>query len=87
MFVDRYGSRIILTVCEKPDLRRRIQNNKAALQMKDVATLLDKIDALESENENLKVQLEESKKNAIEWEKAADGLARMIEELKSQPKE
>lgn len=87
MFVDRYGSRIILTVCEKPDLRRRIENNKVALQMKDCAKLHDRIDALESENEDLKVQLEEAKKNAIEWEKAADGLARMIEEMKSQTKE
>ena len=32
-------------------------------------------------------QLEEAKKSAIEWEKAADGLARMIEEMKSQTKE
>lgn len=100
MFVDRYGDRVTLTVCEKPDLRRRIPDNIEAMQMIDHARLhkvimahnngadlVEKIDALENENKDLKAQLEEAKKNAAEWEKAADGLARMIEELKSQAKE
>ena len=55
MTVDRYESRAVLTVIEKPDLRRRVPPEimNAAPQQK-----------------------------ARDWEKAADGLARMIEEMK-----
>lgn len=73
MFVDRYGSRATLTVCERPELRRRLE--KEAEDDKDTEII------------KLKAQLAAAKQDAKEWEEAADGLARMIEEMKAHTKE
>ena len=68
MTVDRYDSRAVLTVIEKPDLRRRIPPEimNAAPQQ------LHKADG----------KIKELRKEARDWERAADGLARWIEEIK-----
>lgn len=46
----------------------------------------DTLPQLIAENTELKRQLEKEKKNAADWEAAADGLARMIEDMKAQTK-
>ncbi len=71
-FVDIIGDRLTLTVVERPDLRKTPQKTEAE----------KRIEALEQENEELKQQLQEALRNACEWEAAAEGLARMIEEMK-----
>ena len=73
MFVDRYGSRAVLTVCESPELRKRIQEKPK--------------DDKDTEITKLKAQLAAAQKDAQEWKDAAEGLARMIEEMKAQTKE
>lgn len=72
MFVDRYASKAVLTVCERPELRRRLEKIK---------------DDKDTEIAKLKAQLAAAQKDAREWEEAADGLARMIEEMKAHTKE
>lgn len=38
---------------------------------------------LKLENENLKKEIQDARKDAAKWQAAADGLARMIEDMKS----
>lgn len=73
MFVDRYGSRAVLTVYERADLRRRATHTEG----------------IENDGEitKLQKQFERARKDASEWKEAAEGLARMIEEIKTQTKE
>ena len=85
MTVDRYGQRVVLTVVEKLDLRRRIPPEISTASTTEGLRIL----ALMDENERLKKQLDEKQaeiehwqQQAAEWEKAADGLAYMIEEMK-----
>lgn len=73
MFVDRYGSRAVLTVFEQPELRKRMEQTPKDDKDTQIAVL--------------KAQLAAAQKNAKEWEDAAEGLARMIEEMKAQTKE
>lgn len=73
MFVDKYGSRAVLTVYERPELRKRIQEKPK--------------DDRDTEIAKLKAQLAAAQKDAQEWKDAAEGLARMIEEMKAQTKE
>lgn len=85
MTVDRQGQRAVLTVAERPDIRRRVPADVREVPLKESAQILTLMD----EKERLKKQLDEKQKEiahwqqqAAEWEKAADGLARMIEKMK-----
>ena len=85
MTVDRYGQRVVLTVVERLDLRRRIPPEIATAPTKEGLRILEIMD----ENKDLKKRLDEKQaeiehwqQKAAEWEKAADGLARMIEKMK-----
>lgn len=73
MFVDRYDSKAVLTVYERPELRRRLEKKPK--------------DDKDTEITKLKAQLAAAQKDAQEWKDAAEGLARMIEEMKAQTKE
>lgn len=79
MTVDRYESRAVLTVIERQDLRRRIPSevmNAAPQQKGRIAEILQ-------ENEDLKNRLNVANTTIAELRQAADGLARMIEEMKA----
>ncbi|MCM1296462.1 MAG: hypothetical protein NC311_13070 [Muribaculaceae bacterium] len=85
MTVDRYENRATLTVIERQDIRRRIPpeiGNVVPQQKAEIKKLLQ-------ENSSLKIQLyraeekiKELRREARDWERAADGLACMIEEMK-----
>ena len=84
MFVDRNKSRATLTVVQLPDFRRRCAVGKEDhfdMHQHDVT-----LSRLIAENKELKRQLKEEKKNAADWEAAADGLAHMIEDMKAHTK-
>lgn len=84
MFVDINGSRATLTVAQVEDLRRRIEGNREEqTRQQDTAD----IQQLLNENRALKSQLEKARKDAAGWEAAAEGLARMVEQLKAQAKD
>ena len=84
MFVDRTESRATLTVVQLPDFRRRCAVSKEEhFRMNQQNVTLSRLIA---ENKELKRQLEEEKKNAADWEAAADGLAHMIEDMKTHTK-
>ena len=84
MFVDGAGSRATLTVVQLPDFRRRCAVSKE--DHCDAHQHDDTLSQLIAENKGLKRQLEKEKKNAADWEAAAEGLARMIEDMKEQTK-
>ena len=73
MFSDVYGRTAVLTVCEKPDLRRRMETRTREKTEEE-------LEKLEQENRELKRQLEEALQKAADWEEAADGLAHIIEQ-------
>ena len=66
MFVDKYGSRAVLTVCERPELRKRLEQKPK--------------DDKDTEIAKLKAQLAAAQKSADEWKAAAEGLSKIIEE-------
>lgn len=85
MTVDRRGHTVILTVVERPDIRRRVppEIKDAPLDVKM------KLLSMQAENNSLKKKLEEKEaevdkwvKRAAHWEKTADDLAKMIEEIR-----
>ena len=85
MTVDRYDSRAVLTVIEKPDWRRRIPPEimTAAPQQKaEIMRLLQENDSLKDQLHKADGKIKELRKEARDWERAADGLARWIEEIK-----
>ena len=85
MTVDRYDSRAVLTVIEKQDLRRRIPPEimTAAPQQKaEIMRLLQENDSLKDQLHKADGKIKELRKEARDWERAADGLARWIEEIK-----
>ena len=66
-FVDVYSDVIMLTVAERPEFRRRHTGTTA----EEAETIKD-----------LRRQLSAALAEAQEWKEAAEGLARMVEELK-----
>lgn len=85
MTVDRYESHTVLTVIEKPELRRRIPPeimNAAPQQKVEIMRLLQENDSLKDQLHTANAKIKELRKETRGWEKAADGLARMIEEIK-----
>lgn len=72
-FVDINGNRCSLTVTEHPELRRKVDKLETTLEQ----TQALKIKELED-------KLAAARKRANEWEKAAEGLARMVENLKEE---
>lgn len=76
-FVDFAKDRITLTVTERPEHRHRIAPTP------DWAEVAEENRRLKLENENLKKEIQDARKDAAEWQAAADGLARMIEDMKS----
>ena len=85
MTVDRYDSRAVLTVIEKPDLRRRIPPeimNAAPQQKTEIMRLLQENDSTKDQLHKADGKIKELRKEARDWERAADGLARWIEEIK-----
>ncbi len=85
MTVDRYDSRAVLTVIEKPDLRRRIPPeimNVAPQQKAEIMRLLQENDSLKDQLHKAGGKIKELRQKARDWERAADGLARWIEEIK-----
>lgn len=85
MTVDRYESRAVLTVIEKPDLRRRVPPeimNAAPQRKAEIMRLLQEKDRLKDQLHTANTKIKELRQEARDWEKAADGLARMIEEMK-----
>lgn len=69
-FVDIYGNACSLTVKEKPDLRRRHPDFKTPLEIK----LALRLAAAEE-------RAAAAEKDAQEWQQAAEGLARAVEDL------
>ena len=85
MTVDRYESHIVLTVIERQDLRRRIPPeiiNAAPQQKAEIMRLLQENDSLKDQLHKADGKIKELRKEARDWERAADGLARWIEEIK-----
>lgn len=85
MTVDRYDSRAVLTVIEKLDLRRRIPPeimNAAPQQKAEIMRLLQENDSLKDQLHKAGGKIKELRQKARDWERAADGLARWIEEIK-----
>ncbi|MCM1088946.1 MAG: hypothetical protein NC419_12380 [Muribaculaceae bacterium] len=82
MTVDRYESHIVLTVVEKPDLRRRIPPEIMGMPLQYREDMLN----LLREKEELKNQLIRANERIIKWQRAAEGLARTIEEMKTTQK-
>lgn len=85
MTVDRHGKTVILTVIERPDIRHRVPQEIGGTTLDTKARLLSMLE----ENKSLKKKLEEKEKEAegwmgkaAHWEKTAEDLARMIEEMK-----
>lgn len=70
-FVDMNGRNCTMTVIERPELRRR----------PEIITATDLEVKLCKRIKELEGQLAAEKKNSKEWEEAADGLARMVENL------
>lgn len=71
MFVDRYAGRIALTICERPEVRRRL--NKEETYDKKAIT-------------KLKEQLAEAQKEKKEWEEIAAELALEMGEAEANDK-
>ena len=85
MTVDRYENRATLTVIERQDIRRRIPPeimNAAPQQKAEIKKLLQENSSLKSQLHTAEGKIKELRREARDWEKAADGLARMIEEMK-----
>lgn len=90
MTVDRHGQTVILTVVERPDIRRRVPP-----EIKDAPfDAKMKLLSMTAENNSLKKRLEEKEKEteewtkkAAQWEKTADDLAKMIEEIRKKQDE
>lgn len=90
-FVDRNGSKLILTAEDRADMRRRIEKPKEPDELpekKRIAAAVtpdkkdEKIKKLQAELRKAQKELQNARKDAAEWEAAAEGLARMIEEIK-----
>lgn len=85
MTVDRYESCTVLTVIERQDLRRRIPPeimNAAPQQKKEISKLLQENEVLRNQLVSANSKITELKRKIRDWQQAADGLARMIEEMK-----
>lgn len=85
MTVDRYESCAVLTVIERQDLRRRIPPeimNAAPQQKKEISKLLQENEVLRNQLVSANSKITELKRKIRDWQQAADGLARMIEEIK-----
>lgn len=86
MTVDRYESHVVLTVIERQDLRRRIPPeimNAAPQEKGEILKLLQENEVLKNQLIAANDKITELKRKAREWQQAADGLARMIEEMKA----
>lgn len=86
MTVDRYASRAVLTVIEKPELRRRVPPeimDAAPQQKAEIMRLLQENDRLKDKLHIADGKIKELRQEAWNWEKEADGLAHMIEEMKA----
>lgn len=85
MTVDRYESHTVLTVIERQDLRRRIPPEimyATPQQKTEIIRLLQENDSLKDQLHTANRKIMELWKKAGDWQQAADGLARMIEEMK-----
>lgn len=86
MTVDRYDSRAVLTVIEKPELRRRVPPeimNAAPQDKADIVKLLQEKEYLKDQLITANSKIIEWQRKAKDWQQAADGLAHMIEEMKA----
>ncbi len=84
MTVDRNGSRATLTVIERQDLRRRTPpeiTGDEVRQAEEILKLIEKNETLKSKLDAANGKIAELRREAEEWQQAADGLARMIEEM------
>ncbi len=85
MTVDRYESRVVLTVIERQDLRRRIPPeimNAVPQQKAEIIKLLQENDILKGKLHIADGKIKELRQKVRDWQQAADGLARMIEDMK-----
>lgn len=85
MTVDRYESRVVLTVIERQDLRRRIPPeimNATPQEKAEIIRILQENDSLKDKLHIANGKIKELRQKARDWQQAADGLARMIEETK-----
>jgi len=85
MTVDRYGSSVVLTVLERQDLRRRIPPevmNAAPQQRADILKLLQEKEYLKAQLTMANNKIIKCRQEARDWQQAAEGLARAIEEMK-----
>lgn len=86
MTVDRYGDRVILTVVERQELRRRIPPeimSAAPEQRGLIAEILQRNAELQSQLNAANEKIGVLQREAKEWQQAADGLAHMIGEMKA----
>ncbi len=86
MTVDRYDSCAVLTVIEKPELRRRVPPeimNATPQDKADILKLLQEKECLQDQLITANSKIIECQRKAKDWQQAADGLARMIEEMKA----
>jgi len=86
MTVDRYESRVVLTVIERQDLRRRIPPeimNAAPREKGEILKLLQENEVLKNQLRTANNKIAELKRKEGDWQQAADGLAHMIEEMKA----
>lgn len=86
MTVDKYKSHTVLTVIERKDLRRRIPPeimNAAPQQQGEIIKLLQENEVLRNQLSTANNKIAELKREVREWQQAADGLARVIEEIKA----
>lgn len=84
MTVDRYGSRVVLTLAERQDLRRRIppEAGRAGLrQSAEISRLIEENRSLRAKLDGAKGRISRLRRESKDWQQAAEGLARMIEEL------
>lgn len=86
MTVDKYRSHVVLTVIERQDLRRRIPPeimDAAPEQKAEILKLLRDNEVLKTSLFLAKEKIAELRREIREWQQTADGLARMIEEMKA----
>ena len=90
MTVDKYKSHIVLTVLERQDLRRRIEPEIMDIPDKKemVLKLIRENGELRDKNEKAYAKIKKWQKEAKKyeqelnkWQQAAEGLARMVEEM------
>ena len=86
MTVDKYENCTVLTVIERQDLRRRIPPeimNATPQEKGEILKLLQENEVLKNQLIAANNKITELKRKARDWQQAADGLARMIEEMKA----